>query len=425
MYSLYRLASTLLLPILPFLLRNRIKRCKEDEIRYTEKLATITRVRPVGNLLWVHAASVGEAQSALILIKCCLEKYRNLNILVTTGTVTSATLMEKQLPKGAFHQYMPLDHPRYVKKFLTYWRPDIIFWMESELWPNMLHDIKRRGIPAYLINARMSKKSFMSWKKFRVLVHSMLSTFDTIFCQTEHDAQLFRSLGAPQTIVFGNLKYSANKLEYNQDDKESLLAAISNRPIWLYASTHDPEEEIACKVHNELKKDFPDLLTIIVPRHPERRNDIRDKCLYYNQKIILRGQNQNLPDSETEIYIADTLGELGLFYSITDITCIGRTFSNDGGGGHNPIEPAQLDCAIIYGPNVQNLQEIFDELKEHNAALLCRTTKELQQKIHLLLKNSDEKDILIKNAKTFSLEKTGVSEKIIDNISPTLDKIFL
>lgn len=420
MYIVYRVLTKYSGEILSLILSKRIKNQKELPERILEKKGICGLTRPKGEVLWIHAASVGESQSALILIKRITNITPNINILITTGTVTSAELMAKRLPSNAFHQFFPLDHPKWVKKFIDHWQPSAVLWMESELWPNMLNEIKVNNIPAILVNAHMSDKSFSSWKKMKPLAKHCLSAFTKILCQTNKDQKYFDYLGANKTVVTDNIKYAADPLGHNQHDLNTLKDSINNRPIWVFASTHDGEELLAYNTHKLLKQKIPNIMTIIVPRHPDRRKDIA--CELHDPDIIteFRGNAKILPHSHTDIYIADTLGELGLFYSIAPITCIGRTFSNDGGGGHNPIEPAQLSCAILYGPNVQNLQDIFDDMNKENVALKILDPEHLYKTLLRLFNDKDETSNLQRSALAHSKKKDHLIDTITSEITDTL-----
>jgi len=426
MYKFYRLLTNICGPFIPLFLSSRKKNGKENDQSIAEKCTTSfskERSREIKKLLWIHGASIGEAQSSLILVKYLLGTYPELNIMVTTGTLTSAELIKKRLPKRAFHQFCPLDHPKYVEKFLNYWRPDLALWMESELWPNMLHEIKKRHIPAMLINAHMSPKSFKLWSHFPSLSKEILSTFDKILCQNNIDKYHFDCLGALNSIVTDNIKYSAAPLTHNEEDLKNIRNTTIERNICLYASTHDGEEEIACQIHQNLKQSISNLLTIIIPRHPDRRNDIAQACSYFPLKLSFRGKNKNLPNNDDDIYIADTLGELGLFYELSPIAYIGRSLSNDGGGGHNPIEAAQLGCAILHGPNVQNLQDIYTQIHKQNAAQEVKDKKSLEDALHNLLTDKNSCAALQRSALSFAKNKAHVVKGIAKEISLQLDKI--
>ena len=422
MLFLYTYLTSISERLLDALLKHRLDKGKENAQRVNERRGVASIERPEGKLIWLHAASVGEAQSALILIETLLEKTTNTQILVTSGTVTSATLMAKKLPQGAFHQYVPLDHPEWVEKFMNHWKPDLVFWMESELWPNMLQAIKEKNIPAFLMNARLSDSSFNKWRLFKQSALTLLSTFDRIFAQTMESTERFKALGAEQTIFSDNIKYSAAPLTYNEDDLNAFKNAIQTRPTWVYASTHNGEEQLALQAHQNLKRNIPDLLTIIVPRHPERRDEIKPQLSSLN--TLFRGEEKTLPTAETDIYVADTLGELGLFYTSSDIAMIGRSFSRDGGGGHNPIEAAQLNCATLTGPNVQFQMALFGEMIRSGAAIQIETPKELIITLSDLLANEEKRKKIMAAGQEFSTRKNNIINIVMEAIEPTLQKVL-
>lgn len=410
-------------PFIRALLKHRLKQGKESPERLPERMGTPSMPRPQGRLVWVHAASVGEAQSALILVETLLNENEELHVLVTTGTRTSAELMGKKLPERAFHQFYPVDHPQWVRRFLDYWKPDAVLWMESELWPNMLKEIGQRDLSCFLINARLSPQSFKRWAMMRGSAKRLLSTFSTVLCQTQADAEAYTVLGAKNVHVTDNLKYSAEPLTADQDSLKSLQDALGNRPSWVYASSHAPEEEIAADVHARLKKQHPDLLTIIVPRHPERRDDIRNALKQSGLKVVFRGENKTLPDRHTDIYVADTLGELGLFYTLSDIAFIGRSLSGDGGGGHNPIEAAQLNCAVVHGPLIQNLQDIYDDMAEAEASIPVQDAGALHAALEKLLGNPDTLTENQKRAANFANAKTSVLSRVMEHVRPMVENL--
>lgn len=420
LYSSIMGASTF---FLRSLLNKRCKQGKEDPERLSERMGVPAKPRPAGPLIWFHGASVGESQSTLILIDALLKQDPSLNILVTTGTVTSAELMAKRLPRQAFHQYYPLDHPQWVNQFLDHWQPDMAIWMESEIWPNMLKNMKSRNIPAAVVNARLSPQSFKRWRLAAGDIKNLLAVFSICLAQTEDDADAFKALGMQNVIVSDNLKYSATPLPCDTADFEKLKKTVNERPLWLYASTHDGEEDMAARMHKHLLTAIPDLLTIIVPRHPERRHEIAKVCEKYDLNSLLRGDNKNTPTDKTQVYIADTLGELGLFYRLSPVACIGRTFSNDGGGGHNPIEAAQLGCAVLHGPRVQNLAQIFTEFDVAGAALPLKNEQDFQNRLQRLLSDPDGLEALQNKAKEFADTKAKVLATVLTNLKPLLEDL--
>ncbi len=416
--SLMRFSS----PALEALLKHRSRAGKENPHRLGERMGMPGRSRPTGELVWFHAASVGEAQSTLILVNAILERLPQAHVLVTTGTLTSAQLMAQRLPARAFHQFYPLDHPVWVRSFLDHWRPDLVLWMESELWPSMLGEIRRREIPALLVNARLSPRSRRRWAFGGKTAQRLLQAFGLVMAQTEDDAAAFRALGAPSVIVTGNLKYGAAALPCDEQALHKMRQSIGGRPLWLYASTHDGEEDIACRLHRALKEKTPGLLTVIVPRHPERRAAVLEICRRDGLAARLRGAEHALPQDGDDIYIGDTLGELGLFYRLAPIACIGRSFSDDGGGGHNPVEAAQLGCAVLHGPHVQNLAEIYADMDRAGAAVCLRDEEDFRSRLEKLLHDKTGLTLLRQKASSFAAEKERTLGNVLAALSPWLEK---
>lgn len=405
-------------PALDLLLQRRLAHGKEDASRLDERKGRASIPRPDGKLIWLHGASVGEAQSTLILIEQLRARFPEITILLTTGTVTSARYMAQRLPEGVIHQYYPVDRPRWVRDFLTHWQPDFVLWMESELWPVMLCALQERNTPAALLNARMSPRSISRWQIVPETARLLLQTFTAILAQTETDAQSFRTLGATSVHVTGNLKYAAAALPVNGNDLEVLRAKAGHRPRWVYASTHAGEEEMACRLHRSLAQDIPGLLTIIVPRHPARRDEIINNCKDYGVTIQQRGDGKSPPAEGTGIYLADTLGELGLFYRFAPVACIGRSFSNDGGGGHNPIEAAQLGCAVIHGPHIQNLQSIYDDMNAADAALCVRDEDDFRHILKILLTDPAQCEKHSRAGQQFIKTQGDILTRIMNDIVP-------
>lgn len=420
---LYKNAARYAGPLLKCLLEDRRKRGKEDAARIGERRGESTKTRPTGALIWIHAASVGESQSALILINAIGRLYPGLNVLVTTGTVTSATLMEKRLPSFAFHQYVPLDHPVWVSRFLDHWRPDLALWMESELWPNMLGAIKKRKIPAVLVNARMSDRSFTRWKMFAETAQTVLSAFALILTQTDKDAARFDKLGAKKSIATDNLKYSAAPLPHDPVALSALRLATEGRPCWVYASTHAGEEQLTCRIHKRVKETLPNLLTILVPRHPERREEIAKACFEEGVKYRLRSEHSALPAPDDDLYIADTLGELGLFYALCPVAMIGRSFSADGGGGHNPLEAAQLGCVVMTGPNNQYQRPIYDDMRAASVVAEVYDDEDFYSVLKSLLENPEKRAPIKQETIQFAEQKIHVVDTVMAQISPFLKNL--
>jgi 3-deoxy-D-manno-octulosonic-acid transferase len=328
-------------------------------------------------VIWVHGASVGESLAALPLIEKLLA--RGNAVLVTSGTVTSAAMMNARMPKGAIHQYVPLDTPRAVSRFLDYWRPAAGLFVESDLWPTLLTAAKERGIKLALINARMSKRSAGRWQWVPNMARALLGAFDIVLAQDEDFAARFRALGAAKVQNVGSLKADAPPLACDPQALAAMKEAVGARPVLLAAQTHPGEDETVLPAHDLLRADFPDLLTIIVPRHVERGRDIAILC---GGRSVARRAAEELLTKDTAIYIADTMNELGLFYRLVPFCFMGGTLVPM--GGHNPLEPASLHCAILAGPSRANSATAFEAVLQaqgfggvHSAGDIAREAKRL------------------------------------------------
>ena len=361
----YRLISAAAMPIAPLLLGRRMKRGKEDRARVSERRGEAGLQRPDGILIWLHAASVGELASVLPLIERV--SARGVNVLVTTGTVTSGGLAEQRLPRGVIHQYVPVDVPYYVRRFLKHWQPDLALFVESDLWPNMMIETSRRGVPMILVNARLSEKSFNRWRQFPRTIGNLLRRFDLCMAGTPDDAMRLSDLGAPRVVTTGNLKLDVPAPSADGTQLERLSDAIAGRPVIGAASTHAGEEDIVIAAHKRLSGSFPNLLTLIAPRHPDRGPAIAGIAEAAGLKVRLRSRGE-LPDTNTGIYVADTIGELGLIYRVARLVFMGGSLIEH--GGQNPIEAAKLGAAILHGPHVWNFAEIYAALDNAHGAEL-------------------------------------------------------
>lgn len=384
--SAYRAATSFAEPLAARLLQRRLARGKEDEDRLPERLGRAGRVRPKGPVVWIHAASVGESLSILPLIRELGRLRPDTGVLVTTGTVTSGRVMGERLPPNAFHQFVPVDTPSAVRAFLDYWRPGLALWVESELWPNMLHETKERQIPVVLLNARMSDASYRGWRRARHAAAELLGTFDLCLAQDEAVANKLLALGARRVEVPGNLKLVGEPLPYDADALGQLGSAIGARPMWLLASSHDGEEQLAAFTHRDLAPRFPRLLTIIVPRHPQRGPQIA-ASLEPLFRVARRSRGE-LPTRDTEIYVADTLGELGVFYRLCPLAVMGGSFVPH--GGQNPLEPARLGAAVLSGPHIDNFRDIFRILVATGGAEVLTSNDQLTPRVGALLDNDTE-----------------------------------
>ncbi|MEK7246413.1 MAG: 3-deoxy-D-manno-octulosonic acid transferase, partial [Pseudomonadota bacterium] len=347
MLGLYRAATYLLGPIARLYLAGRLARGKENRVRFAERLGRPARARPEGRLVWVHGASVGESLSILPLVARIVETAaRPTQVLVTTGTVTSARLMGERLAPGAFHQFAPVDLPGPVRAFLDHWRPDVAVWVESEFWPNLLSETHAREIPMALIQGRISDRSYATWRKMPGLIRRLLEGFSVCLGQSAEDALRLGQLGARAPACVGNLKFMAPPLPADERDMTRLRASFGERPVWFAASTHPGEDEMVAKAHRALEGRHPGLLTVIAPRHPERGEDVAARLKELGFRLVRRSAGE-VPGPDVEIYLADTLGEFGLFYRLARAAFIGKSLVPE--GGQNPLEAARLGCPILFG----------------------------------------------------------------------------
>jgi 3-deoxy-D-manno-octulosonic-acid transferase len=336
-------------PGLRVMLRRRQARGKELPGRLAERWGEDRTPRPAGRLLWLHAASVGETVSVLPVLAAL---PADLTVLMTTGTVTSAALLNRRLAMGleqrVLHRFVPLDVPGWVARFLDHWRPDVAAFVESELWPNMIAACRSRGVRLMLVNARMSVGSFRWWRRAPGFARRVLGSFESVRAQSSADAERLVALGARGVSAPGDLKFAALPLPVDGAELERLRGVLGERPVWLAASTHPGEEEIVIEVHRRLVEAHPGLVTVIAPRHPERGADVAG--LAAGLSVTRRSLDQGPP--EGGIWVADTLGELGLLYRLAGIAFVGRSLAAH--GGQNPLEPARLGCAVAVGPHVEN-----------------------------------------------------------------------
>jgi len=415
--SLYRGLTTIAGPAVRLYLDRRRAAGKEDSARQAERFGAPSKPRPAGRLAWIHAASVGEANSVLVLVAKLLEEAPDLSVLMTTGTVTSAELMGRRLPERAIHQYVPVDLPGAVNRFLDHWQPDVVLWTESEIWPNLLGAIRARGIPAALVNARMSERSFARWRYASGLIGPLLSTFQVTLAQTEGDGERLRHLGARGVASVGNLKFSAEPPPASADQIAALETARGERPLWLLASSHPGEDEIAAAVHEDLAPRLPGLLTIVVPRHAHRGAAIADLMRGRGLAVSRRSEGA-LPGAEDAVHVADTMGELGLFYRLAPVVCMGGSFVPH--GGQNPVEPAQLGCAVLYGPHMWNFDEITHQLEAAGGALPVADGAALAEAVGRLLTDAEARARVVAGAARVTEDNRRIVDRALDVLGPVL-----
>lgn len=417
--TLYRGLTHLAGPAVRRLLDRRAARGKEDPARRAERLGEPTLPRPAGRLVWLHAASVGESLAILPLVERLLAADTGAHALVTTGTVTSAALMAKRLPRRAMHQYVPVDLPGACRQFLDHWRPDLVLWVESEFWPNLLGEVRRRRLPCALVNARLSEASFRGWRRFPGAARRLLSGFRLALAQTDAEAARLRALGIADVRAVGNLKYSAEPLPADAGALAALREAVGERPVWVFASSHAGEEEVAAEAHARLAGTMPDLLTVLVPRHPERGPEIAARLAGRGLAVARRAAQQSITP-QTQVYVADTLGELGLFFRLAPVAAVGGSFV--GIGGHNPIEPALLGSAVLYGPCMTNFAAIADELEAEGGALRVADAAALAREVGRLLTDGTARNARTAAAAAVAERNRRAVDRVLAALAPLLDE---
>jgi 3-deoxy-D-manno-octulosonic-acid transferase len=379
---LYGAITSPLAPLVITYLKRRRNRGKEDPLRFRERQGLPGKVRPPGPLVWIHAASVGEATAVLVLIDRLVRERPALTILVTTGTVASAQLLERRLPPRARHQFAPADVPRWIARFLDYWRPDLAIWVESELWPNLVLTTHARGLPMVLLNGRLSAVSYARWRWLPGLIRPVLGAFELCLAQDDEQAERLRRLGAREVVAAGDLKTAAEALPVDGLQLGSLRRQIGRRPVWLAASTHPGEDEVVADVHRRLASTHLGLVTIIAPRHPARGDTIETMLTQRRLQTTRRCRGEPITD-RTDIYLADTMGELGLFYALAEIAFIGGSLVPK--GGHNLFEAARLECAVLHGPHIGNCAGMAADLDAIGAAQTVSNADELARAVSALL----------------------------------------
>lgn len=411
----YRALSAIAAPALPLLLKRRLAAGKEDAARLPERLGRPSQPRPEGRLVWLHAASVGEMMAILPLVsRIDAEGHA---ALVTTGTLTSAQLAAERLPARSLHQFVPLDSPQAAARFVDHWRPDVAIFCESEIWPNLVMAVQARGIPLGWVNARMSARSFARWQRLSGTARGLLGSLAFCFAQSEADAERFRALGAPARFG-GNLKFDVPPLPLEAGDLETLRQRIGDRPVLLAASTHPGEEIQVLEAAAMMRSRADDLLTILVPRHPQRGQEIADLAAGGGMRSRLRSAGKQ-PDELTTVYIADTLGELGLFFALAQVVFVGGSFAPV--GGHNPIEPAKFGAAILHGPDVANFAAIYTEMDASGAALPVADAEDLARVAGRLLLNLEERVALGAAAQGFVTRHAGALDQCWAAIAPLIE----
>jgi 3-deoxy-D-manno-octulosonic-acid transferase len=384
----------------------RARRGKEDAARIGERYARYAAARPANKLVWLHAASIGESGVALTLIEALGARDASLSFLLSTGTRTSAELTARRALPRTTHVYAPLDRPDVVRRFFDHWRPDLGVFVESEVWPNLILEAQARRVPLALANARMSPKSLAQWKGLPAASRRLLSGFAFVSAADARTAAALSELRGEPVRALGNLKLAASMPRIDAAARAALAADIDARPVWLAASTHAGEEEIALAAHEILRRDAPTALLILVPRHPERGEALA--------RLAGDAPRRSLGQSigAAPIYVADTLGELTIFYDLAPVSLVAGSLAPHL-KGHNPVEPAKLGSAMITGPYVESFQDLFDELFAAGGAMTARNAEELAQAVALLWRDEPARARQVEAARAVVAKGADAAEQTL------------
>ena len=412
---IYWLLTSASRPLVPLFLWTRIARGKDDLARIDERRGIARQARPDGRIVWMHGASIGECVSLLP----CLEEFiaRRFHVLVTSGSIGSASVLGERVPAGSIHQFFPLDIYQYVLRFLDHWQPEIVLFAESEIWPNSFRAIRKRRIPLVVVNGRLSLPSFNRWRKARTAAAGVFKSIDLCLAQTQVDGERFAALGTKHVRVVGNMKFDGTPPPAEPAELSELAGRIGARPAWAAVSTHRGEEEIVADTHLRLRSQLPALLTIIAPRHPLRADAVARMLIGKGLRLARRSRGATL-DNDTEIYLVDTLGETGLIYRLCKLAFIGRSLAAK--GGQNPIEAAKLNCAILHGPHVGNFREVYAALDAGEGAFVVEDRQALRNAVASLLLDAQALRHTARNAAHIAEEHSGATARVMQAIAPYL-----
>ena len=416
MIFIYRFFFNLVFIISPLIILIRLIKKKENPKRFKEKLGFFTKHRSKGKLIWFHGASVGEFQSIVPLLEK-LEKSKKIDqILITSKTLSSSKVISKIKLKKISHQFFPIDNDLIIKKFINHWKPSIALFVDSEIWPNTLINLNKEKIPTILINARITKKSYNKWIKLKNFSKSIFNKFDLCLSSNKETVIFLKKLGAKNIKYFGNLKYSQSENEKIEIDSQT-IKFISRKTAWCASSTHNSEEKFAGLIHNKLKRKYKNLLTVIIPRHIDRKEEIKEQLSNLGLKVHVHEPKTRI-NQDTDIYLVNSFGKTKSFYSLIKNVFLGGSLVEH--GGQNPLEAVRYNCNILHGPNVSNFNEIYKFLYNQK---ISKKVINLNQTINILDKlfNSKKSQKNIKD----KINKIGqkILKKNIDEINLILNKV--
>ena len=379
MLFLYKVLTNLIIIFSPLIIIYRLLIKKEHPNRFVEKFCIPSNKKLSGKLVWFHGSSVGEILSIVPLIEIINKRNDVKQILVTSSTLSSSFVLKNIKLKKVIHQFFPIDTNYFSKKFLNYWKPSVVIFIESEIWPNMINNIKKNSIPLILLNARITKKSFNRWKSIQSFSEKIFGSFDFTYPQNFETKKYLKILGAKNIKLIGNLKFSENEINKSNEIKSRLKKFFNNKKIWCATSTHDTEEEICVQTHKKLNMKYKNLLTIIIPRHIHRAKKIADEIKNLGLQVHFHSSNDKIKKN-TEIYLVDTYGETKSFFKICKTVFLGGSIIQH--GGQNPLESIRFGCNIIHGPNVKNFEEIYNLLKKNGLSVKINNSHQLSEALN-------------------------------------------
>ena len=403
MIFFYRIFINLIFIFSPIIIFFRLLKKKEDFKRFKEKIGIFQENKTKGKVLWFHGASVGELQSIIPLLERYEKSDKISKILITSNTLSSSKIVLKIRSKKIKHQFFPIDNNLITKKFINHWKPCLALFIDSEIWPNMLINLKEKNIPIILLNARITKKSYNRWIKIKNFSKKIFNNFNLCLSSNKETVKYLKKLGAKNIKYFGNLKYSQSENEEIRIDRQT-TKYFAKRKVWCASSTHNSEENFVGLVHNELKKKYANLLTVIIPRHIDREEQIKDQLNDLNLKVHVH-EPKNKIHSDTDIYLVNYFGKTKSFYSIIDTIFLGGSLIKH--GGQNPLEAVRYNCNILHGPNISNFFEIYKFL---NKQKISKKVNNLNQTVKILDKLFTSK----KSKKNIKKKVNLIGRKILD-----------
>lgn len=416
----YRWTGAAVYPLLGPYLAYRAAKGKEERDRRSERYGRSRVGRPNGPLVWFHAASVGETIAVIPLVEEVVS--RNISVVLTTGTVTSANICQDRLGDKVIHQYVPLDLKPAISNFLDHWKPDLAIISESEIWPMTILELGARRMPQILVNGRMSDNSFARWSRSNVLAEALFENLSHVIAQSELDGERFSNLGARSVSISGNLKVDTDLPPFSQEDLAILKKQVGGRPSWAAISTFEGEETLIADALLNVRTRIKNPLAIIVPRHVERSDSIEKMLQDKGLKVARRSRGDKIA-SDIDVYIGDTTGEMGLYLSLTKVVFVGKSLTGE--GGQNPLEPAMLGCAILSGPNVQNFRDSYRALLQNGAARIVKDGEGLTTCLLHLLENEDVRDTMIEAGQSTLLTMRGSLDITVKNLEPYLTPLMI